>query len=313
MKDKIRINSSITKYLLLAGLIMITFTTNRCKEETNTTYYCEVVINSPSTTVFNENESITFSAHIYAWIDNHDTHVREPRMKGVRWESNIDGTISTQNYDTAKEKDDHSFTTNNLSVGNHNIKCYTIDVDGNNSCSDEIYIEIQARKQIDYLHFEFDLDEAEYKWTYSNGADPYYSKRVSHGLTSKCGTSSIFENVYTTIIDKDKCSSLTGGQMTVTFLDDPRRVNVHAEWIFDLVDIGCSRNIIVDYEGIPFKGPNGTASDLYYESGSSVSRINISRYEIYCTYENGNYDTIELLNTNCGEDAEISVYVYYQR
>ena len=167
----------------------------------------------------------------------------------------------------------------------------------------ELTIEIkEPENQIEYLVFDFILDEADIKTTFSTGAESY-SKRVRHGLNSNCGTSYFSDNVYTTIFDKNECNSMEG-HMTVTFLDDPRRVNVHAEWSVDLV--GCIGNYIVDYEGIPFNGPNGTASDLYYESGSSVSRINISRYEMICTNM-----TKELLNTNCENDAEIGVWVYY--
>ena len=92
--------------------------------------------------------------------------------------------------------------------------------------------------------------------------------------------------------------------MTVTFLDNPSRVDVHAEWSWPSSD--CISNYTVDYEAIPYDGPNGTASDLYYESGSTVSRINISQYEVICTAF-----TTELLNTNCSDDAEIGVWVYY--
>ena len=299
MKDRFRISISITKYLLLAGFLIITFTTNGCKEENESDYYCEVVINGPNTTVFNENENISFSAHLEDWYKF--DHVQNPSLYGVRWESDIDGTISTQNYNPAREKADHSFTISNLSIGNHNIKCYTIDAYGDNNCSDKIYIEILPENQIEYLDFSFTLDEAETKTTFSTGTESY-GKRIRHDLSSNCGESTFSDNIYTTIFD-GRCSSITG-YMTVTFLDNPDRVDVHAEWSRPSSD--CISNYTVDYEGIPYDGPNGTASDLYYENGSAVSRINISQYEVICTAF-----TKELLNTNCGNDAEIGVWVYY--
>ncbi|MFC1593440.1 hypothetical protein ACFL3O_00720 [Candidatus Neomarinimicrobiota bacterium] len=168
----------------------------------------------------------------------------------------------------------------------------------------ELTIEIkEPENQIEYLDFSFTLDEADIKTTFSTGAESY-SKRIRHDLSSKCGESTFSDNIYTTIFD-GRCSSITG-YMTVTLLDNPSRVDVHAEWSRPSSD--CISNYTVDYEGIPYDGPNGTASDLYYENGSAVSRINISQYEVICTAF-----TKELLNTNCENNAEIGVWVYYVR
>jgi len=59
--------------------------------------------------------------------------------------------------------------------------------------------------------------------------------------------------------------------------------------------------------GIPFEQSfNSSTWDLYSESGSSVSRINVSNERI-CSW-----GTRELLNTNSGNDALIGLNVYYQ-
>ena len=135
----------------------------------------------------------------------------------------------------------------------------------------------------------------------------YYSKRIRHDLSSKCGESTFSDNIYTTIFD-GRCSDSKTGYMTVTFLDNPRRVDVHAEWSWPSSD--CISSYTVDYEGIPYDSPNGSASDLYVEYKSTVSRINVSQYDVVCT-NNGIISTKELLNTNCGDDARIGVWVYY--
>ena len=172
----------------------------------------------------------------------------------------------------------------------------------------ELTVEIkEPENQIEYLDFSFTLDEAETKTTFSTGAESY-GKRIRHDLSSKCGESTLSDNVYTTIFD-GSCSSKTG-YMTVTFLDNPSRVDVHAEWRCPSAD--CISNYTVDYEGIPYDGHPGSNSDLYIEYGSSVSSINVSQYDVVCT-NNGIISTKELLNTNCGDEARIGVWVYYVR
>jgi len=323
VKNRIKL-VAILKNVLLLTCIYFIITAGNCQgvidHLEDDSEHCEVVINGPASTVYTDGDNIQFSAHLESWNELNEKEDKdygiypnndEPELYGVQWTSDIDGVILTQEYNP-RTKADHSFSISSLTPGKHTIRCNALDSSSDPMCYDEIMIEIdeapETTKQIEYLTFDFVLDEAETKRTFSTGAESFY-KRISHDLSSVCGTSSIFENVYTTLFDKGDCNSLSG-QMTVTFLDDPMRVNVHAEWSRLLVD--CITNYIVDYEGIPFNGHPGSASDLYRESGSSVSKINISQYETICTPINRPHSTKELLNTNCGNDAEISVYVYYK-
>jgi hypothetical protein len=282
--------------------------------------HCEVVINGPGATVFTEGENILFSAHLESWDELNEKEDRdygiypnndEPELYGVQWTSDIDGEISTQEY-YPRIKADHSFSISSLTPGKHTIRCNALDNFDKPMCYDEIMIEIdealEPENQIDYLDFSFTLDEAELKTTYSNGAPDYYSKYIRHDLGSKCGESTLSDNIYTTIFD-GRCGSITGN-MTVTFLDNPRRVDVHAEW--STPSANCINNYTVDYEGIPYDSHPGSNSDLYIEYGSSVSSIIVSQYDVVCT-NNGIISTKELLNTNCGTDARIGVWVFYVR
>lgn len=315
MKNGIHNNTILINITLLICLYLI-FTAGNCQGVIDTleddSDHCEVDINGPESTVYTENDEITFSAHLEKWEYLDETSGqypdgKKPELYGVQWESDIDGIIYKQEYNVRHEADPLFFI-NTLTPGKHTIRCYAL-VGGflAKSCYDEIYIEIdeviEPENQIDYLDFSFELDEAETKTAFSTGAVSY-STRISHDLSSKCGESTFSDNIYTTIFD-GRCNSITG-YMTVTFLDNPSRVDVHAEWSRPSSD--CISNYIVDYEGIPYNGTNGTASDLYYESGSAVSRINISQYGVICTTF-----TKELLNTNCGDEAEIGVWIFYVR
>ena len=269
MKDKFRISTSFSKYLLLSCLSMIVFTTLGCRrtldavldEEDKIGDYCQAVINGPNTTVFFENDSITFSAYRESWYKRNNAEQR-PALTGVGWESDIDGIISSQNYPDWKFSANHSFIRSGLTPGKHIIICTA----GNSYgfyCSDTIYIEILPENQIEYLYFSFTLDEAETKTTFSTGAESY-GKRIRLGLTSKCGISTLIDNVYTTIFNGnnfDWCNSITGN-LIVSFIDEPKSVNVHAEW--SVIGGDWTGNYAVNYEGIPYVGHPGSNSDIYF-------------------------------------------------
>ena len=162
----------------------------------------------------------------------------------------------------------------------------------------------EPEKQIDRVEFGVSLDIANTKLTLASGAESY-GTGFGCDLNSIWGTSSLSDNIYTTIFANAINSETTyNGYLNVTFLDDPRRVNIDAEWSETRTD--CINNFKIDYDGIPFEQSfNNFTWDEYSERGSSVSRINVSNERI-CSW-----GTRELLNTNSADDAMISLNVYY--
>ena len=125
MKNGIHINTILKNITLLICLYFI-FTAGNCQGVIDTleddSDHCEVIINGPASTVFTENDNITFSAHLEKWKyldededDNYGLYPdhKEPELFGVRWESDIDGIIAMQEYNVRNEADP-SFSINNL-------------------------------------------------------------------------------------------------------------------------------------------------------------------------------------------------------
>jgi len=290
---------------------MIVFTTLGCRrtldavldEEDKNGDYCQAVINGPNTTLFFENDSITFSAYLESWYKRNNDDQR-PALTGVLWESDIEGIISSQDYPDWKFNANHSFIRSDLTLGKHIIACTA----GNSYgifCSDTIYIEILAGEQIDRVEFGVSLDIADTKLTQPGGYESY-GTGFGCDLNSIWGTSSLSDNVYTTTFaNVINLETTYNGYLNITFLDDPRRVNIDAEWSETQAD--CVENFKIDYDGIPFEQSfNSSTWDLYSESGSSVSRINVNNERV-CSW-----GTRELLNTKSADDAIISLDVYYQ-
>ena len=137
MKNRIRL-VTILKNVLFLTCLFIVLTASKCENEEVLT--CDVYINSPATgTIFNENDNISFSAQLF--YENEKD--RENYLGGVKWTSDIDGILSTENYTTAKASVTHSFSTDGLTLGIHTIKCYALRRSTyENSCVDEISIKI---------------------------------------------------------------------------------------------------------------------------------------------------------------------------
>jgi hypothetical protein len=166
------------------------------------------------------------------------------------------------------------------------------------------------------IDVSFYLDEAEYEATWISSGEVSYHVGVSGLFLSETGTSSLNNNVYNTVWDGDVWGDDTlNGNMSVTILDNPHRVNIHVEQV-GISNIG-SYNYVVDIDSIPLDristhwGPfqgNYYTVERYVERGSSVSRINV----IWTSIQTG-IITYELINTNCGEggDAQIQVDVWY--
>ncbi|MCJ7801494.1 MAG: hypothetical protein MUP82_03950 [Candidatus Marinimicrobia bacterium] len=318
MKNGIHINTILQNITLLICVYFI-FTAGNCQgvidHLEDDSDHCEVVINGPASTVFTENDDITFSARLEKWEylddddDNYDRYPyhKEPKLYGVRWTSD-DVTIYTQEYNV-RNVADPSFSINTLTPGNHTIRCYALDDLHHNTCYDEIHIEIdeaiEPENQIERVEFGVTLDNADTKLTLTSSSVSY-GTGFGGSLNSDFGTISFSNNVYTTVFDNDSYAGSTyNGYMTITFFEEPRRVDIQADWSEAAGD--CVEYYIIDYDGIPFDQSIYSTIDWdeYSERGSSVSRINVSNERI-C-----DWGTRELLNTNCGEDATISVNVYY--
>ena len=136
MKNRMRL-VTIPNIVLFLTCLFIVFTAFSCDDGVLT---CDVYINSPATgTIFKENDNISFSAQLF--YENEKD--RENYLGGVKWTSDIDGVISTENYTTAKANVQHSFSTDSLTPGIHTIKCYALKRSTyENSCLDEISIKI---------------------------------------------------------------------------------------------------------------------------------------------------------------------------
>ena len=118
-------------------------------------------------------------------------------------------------------------------------------------------------------------------------------------------------------------SSNISGNMSITFLDEPNRVNVHIDRTINWVHRDWSQgtnNEKIDYNGISYTSTyintwdlaNYTSEDTYSESGSSVSKISLD-YSSNVDYDDGNTSESEYISHGtCSTDAFIKVHVYYR-
>lgn len=207
MKEKNRIITSFTKYILLACLSMIVFTTLGCKrtldavldEEDTDEEHCHVVINGPNNTVFFENDSITFSAYLESWFKREkDT---QPSLTGVWWGSDIDGVISSQDY-PYEFSANHSFIRSDLTLGKHIITCNAL-YGIHTTCSDTIYIEIietAVGVRLPYCRLKISV-EHHYDGTFG-------SESVSSLFTWGTTQGTWDDTVFTAIIDEQQGSDI---------------------------------------------------------------------------------------------------------
>jgi len=141
MKKRISLITLLRKLLVLTCLFII-FSARTCEEF----WYdgtCIVNIGHPATgTIFNKNESITFSAYLYAASENVRERKRNNDIHGVKWTSSIDGIIATEYYSPSIYKANHSFSVNSLTAGIHTIKCYVLGSDGDQECFGQISISV---------------------------------------------------------------------------------------------------------------------------------------------------------------------------
>lgn len=107
--------------------------------------------------------------------------------------------------------------------------------------------------------------------------DATYSFYLSSGFgypSSDRGTGSMNNNVYTATFDKTGSLVHTiSGHMSITFLDDPSRINIHVDRTrtqSGYLSYNITEHTLIDYDGIPLYADN-----YYYESGSAVSKISL--------------------------------------
>jgi hypothetical protein len=144
-----------------------------------------------------------------------------------------------------------------------------------------------------------------YSWWFSSGI---------YGFSADMGTGSLNNNVYSATFDNTFPDEQTiSGNMRITFLDDPRRVNVHIDrvrtapgWPTGIV----TERTNIDYVDVPLTTTNSFATerwDIYKVSGSAVSKISISYSSVSDTY-----DEEYVSHGTCSADAYIEIRVKYE-
>ncbi len=168
--------------------------------------------------------------------------------------------------------------------------------------------------EIDRVEVDVFLDNVQYSTSDGN---------VNNGefigdFTSIAGTSSFSDSIYSTIFDNPPVLGQTiRGDMSITFLDDPRSVNVHVYQtrVWDNITGSHGQLFEIDGNGIPFNKSytddfTELGVDEYYESGSSVNRI------IVDFVETQRIDNVikrtDLTSYNCGARSFIKVKVHYK-
>ncbi len=168
--------------------------------------------------------------------------------------------------------------------------------------------------EIDRVEVDVFLDNVQYSTSDGN---------VNNGefigdFTSIAGTSSFSDSIYSTIFDNPPVLGQTiRGDMSITFLDDPRSVNVHVYQtrVWDNITGSHGQLFEIDGNGIPFNKSytddfTELGVDEYYESGSSVNRI------IVDFVETQRIDNVikrtDLTSYSCGARSFIKVKVHYK-
>lgn len=141
--------------------------------------------------------------------------------------------------------------------------------------------------------------------------DTNYSFHLSSGFgypSSDRGTGSMNNNVYTATFDKTWSLVHTlSGHMSITFLDDPSRINIHVDRTRtqSYLSYTITEKTLIDYDGIPL-----TADNYYSESGSAVSKIRLRFSDVASGSINQVHEYVS--HSTCSDDAYIEVTVYYQ-
>lgn len=211
------------KYLIIVGLFIYAGAFNTCSiiSDPYELVECAVEILGPENTVFNEGESITFSAHVEHWrYADKDKNKKYGMLEEVIWESDIDGRIHSQHYDEPQEGNT-MFSTISLSPGNHTIKCWVFaDEDDEYVCNEKINIEIKEGFNIDdFPNCLIKIFTIDYYDT-PTGGDTIINQSTFWGSAKGTWEDAVFT---ATISDQDALNNITG---TIEIIVDAQQRNV---------------------------------------------------------------------------------------
>ena len=152
---------------------------------------------------------------------------------------------------------------------------------------------------------EFYLDQVVFKRDDQN--QPYTDK-LEEVLHLHHLTGSLNNNVYSGSYYYKSLGRTFSGDVRITFQQDPERLDLHLDHHMSFKgSLGFGErkyHYTVDYNDLPYeKFESWSGNWIYYQSGSSVSKMSIS-WE-----EKNNYYTQELKSINCGSSAYIRVAV----
>jgi hypothetical protein len=222
MKKRTYYCQSIKRSLLVVALFIYVLSIYECGAilDENQPDHCDVDINEPSNTVYSAGENVTFSAHLENW-EYPDAKSSDKRgiLKGVQWVSNIDGILSEQEYTGFLMEANPSFSTDNLSAGNHTIKCHITTAFGESECYDQIYIEIIETNDIRYPNCRIKIFTIDY-YESSVGGDTSINQSTYWGTAN--GTWE--DTVFTAVISEQDALNNISGRIEVTI--DSKQQNV---------------------------------------------------------------------------------------
>lgn len=172
-------------------------------------------------------------------------------------------------------------------------------------------------KPINFAEITILLDDAERMDVYlSDTNNPVIRTGIGFGIDTRyTGVSSFQNNVYSAVWnDEVYVGDTYNGNIMLTLQVNPKRINLDLNLTISQPG-SFNKNITIKMEDIPIfnEGQEITDGetyiiDTYEERGSSVSRIEFEYFQ-----ENYNSMTMELLNTNCGEDASIRIRTWTEK
>jgi hypothetical protein len=220
-------------------------------------------------------------------------------LKGLQKEKHLIVMVTNSNY-----------TSNNYAPSNKNINV-TIKVKNTKIVGVNVEIFIDNIKNNEYN----DVDG----WYTDNNA--YFSGQFSSGIYgsgSDLGSGSINNNVYSGTFDNHRPDEWSvSGNMKITFLEDPRRIDVNIDIVININSInytGTDR-LKFNYNGVPYFMSYESIqdyTDYYSETGSSVSKISMSYSHDGTGWDGIDYKTRYISHGTCSTDAYIRVDAYYK-
>lgn len=171
-------------------------------------------------------------------------------------------------------------------------------------------------KQAEIARIEVDvfIDNAQY----STSDGDVNGGEFNGDFTSIAGTSSFSDSVYSTTFDNPPVLGQTiRGDMSITFLDDPRSVNVHIYQTktWDNLTGNHGQLFQIDISGVHYdKSYTDDFTELevdeYYESGSSINRVIVDFRETWSVDNVVKID--DLTSYSCDARSYIKVKVHYK-